>query len=108
LIPEAPVSHFARHVKRLRTDRGLSLELVAHALRTHKGYISGIENHRVNPPSIRLIRRYARLFRQDLKLLVRLAWIDKAPDLLRDEAEQFLEWSESRRRKSPRRSAYNM
>ncbi len=86
------MSHFGSFVKSLRKQRGLTLEEVAAKIRSHKGYISGIENGKVNPPSVKIILRYARLLGQNPNLLVRLAWVDKAPAIIRDDAESFLKW----------------
>jgi transcriptional regulator with XRE-family HTH domain len=88
------VSRFGDLVKASRLDRGLTLEAVAKAIGSHKGYISGIETGNVNPPSLKLIKKYALLFDHDLRTLVLLAWVDKAPVILREDAERFLEWSQ--------------
>lgn len=87
------MSHFGDLVRALRRQRGLTLEAVANAVGTHKGYISGIENGIVNPPSVKLIKKIAKLFDQDLRSLVLMAWVDKAPQMIRDDAERFLKWS---------------
>jgi transcriptional regulator with XRE-family HTH domain len=79
-------------VKRLRKDQGITLEAVAKKIGSHKGYVSGIENDKVNPPSIKIIKKFAKLFGQDARELARLAWVDKAPEILREDAEKFLEW----------------
>lgn len=92
------MSHFGSLVKHLRKESGLTLEAVAKQNGSHKGYVSGIENDKVNPPSVALIRKYARVFNQDAKHLVRLAWVDKAPEIIRDDAEKFLAWYETQRR----------
>jgi transcriptional regulator with XRE-family HTH domain len=65
---------------------------VANKIGSHKGYVSGIENDKVNPPSVKVIKKYAKLFGQDARTLARLAWVDKAPAILREDAEKFLEW----------------
>lgn len=93
---EGGLSHFGTLVKRLRQEKDLTLEAVAKKIGSHKGYVSGIENDKVNPPSVKIILRYAKLFGQDPKNLVRLAWVDKAPSIIRDDAEGFLKWFESR------------
>jgi transcriptional regulator with XRE-family HTH domain len=86
------VSHFGDLVKHLRKEKGLTLEVVAKRIGTHKGYVSGIERGKVNPPSVNLIRKYAKLLGQDARILARLAWVDKAPALLKKDAEEFLRW----------------
>jgi HTH-type transcriptional regulator, competence development regulator len=88
------VTMFGERMKELRRDRKLTLEAVALKVGTHKGYISGIENSKVSPPSVKLIRKLAKLYGQDEKALVRMAWVDKAPEMIRDEAREFLVWCE--------------
>ncbi|HLY74159.1 MAG TPA: helix-turn-helix transcriptional regulator [Planctomycetota bacterium] len=89
------MSHFGDLVKTLRNETGLTLEAVAKKIGSHKGYVSGIENNKVNPPSVKIIKRYAKLFEQDARTLARLAWVDKAPKILREDAERFLEWCQA-------------
>jgi transcriptional regulator with XRE-family HTH domain len=89
------VSHFGDLVHSLRKARGLTMEVLARKIGTQKGYISGIENAKVNPPSVKVIRKYAKVLGQDVKHLVRLAWVDKAPKIIREDAEQFLVWIQS-------------
>jgi transcriptional regulator with XRE-family HTH domain len=92
---EGDVSNFGDLVKRLRKEKGLTLEAVAKKIGSHKGYVSGIENAKVNPPSVKIIRKFARLFTQDERTLVRMAWADKAPPLIRDEARRLVALAES-------------
>ena len=73
----------------------MTLEAVAKKIGSHKGYISGIENGKVNPPSVKIIRRFCKLFGQDERTMVRIAWVDKAPPILKDEARQFLTLAET-------------
>jgi transcriptional regulator with XRE-family HTH domain len=94
------LSHFGDLVRKLRMEKGLTLEAVAKKIGSHKGYVSGIENDKVNPPSVAIIKKYAKLFRQDARTLARLAWVDKAPEILREDAEKFLEWCQ-RAERSP-------
>lgn len=89
------MSHFGKLVRTLRKERKLTLEEVARKIGTHKGYISGIENDKVNPPSVKIIKKYAKALGQDPKHLVRLAWVDKAPELIREDAERFLDWCQA-------------
>lgn len=91
---EGRLSHFGALVKKLRKENNLTLEAVAKRIGSHKGYVSGIENDKVNPPSVKVIVKYAKLFGQDPKTLVRLAWVDKAPAIIREDAESFLQWSQ--------------
>lgn len=89
------MSHFGTLVKRLRQEKNLTLEAVAKKIGSHKGYVSGIENDKVSPPSVKIILKYAKLFGQDHKALVRMAWVDKAPAIIRDDAESFLKWCQT-------------
>ena len=76
----------------LRLQSGLTVTAVAKRIETQKGYISQIENHQVNPPSMKIVLRFAKLFHEDARCLARLAWVDKAPAELHEDAERFLEW----------------
>jgi transcriptional regulator with XRE-family HTH domain len=89
---EALVSRFGDLVKKLRKDKGLTLEDVAKRIGSQKGYVSGIENGKVNPPSVKIIQKYAKVLCQDAREFVRLAWVDKAPSIIKEDAEKFLEW----------------
>lgn len=89
------MSRFGELVRSLRLERDLTMEVLAGKLGTHKGYISGIESGKVNPPSVKVIQRYAKVLGQDVKRLVRMAWVDKAPALIRGDAERFLAWCEA-------------
>ena len=89
------MSNFGDLVKRLRKERGMTLEQVARKIGSHKGYVSGIENDKVNPPSVKIIRKFAKLFSQDEKNLVRIAWADKAPAIIRDDARRVMMLAES-------------
>ena len=84
------MSNFGDLVKRLRKERGLTLEAVAKKIGSHKGYVSGIENDKVNPPSVKIIKKFAKLFTQDERTLVRIAWADKAPALIREDAQRVM------------------
>jgi transcriptional regulator with XRE-family HTH domain len=88
------VSNFGDLVKRLRKEKSLTLEAVAKKIGSHKGYVSGIENDKVNPPSVKIIRKFAKLFAQDEKTLVRIAWADKAPQIIREDAQRILSLAE--------------
>ena len=78
---------FAVWLKKNRKAKGLTLETLARAAGTHKGYISGIENSKVAPPSAGVTRKICRAFGlgEDavLNALLR-GWIDKSPDAIRD------------------------
>jgi transcriptional regulator with XRE-family HTH domain len=84
------MSAFGTLLRQLRKEQGWSLNVLAEKAGTQKGYLSGIENGKVNPPSPKLLKRFARLFDRDEKALLRLAWADKAPQMIRDEALQMM------------------
>ena len=90
------MSHFGDLVRQLRKEKNLTLEAVARKVGTNKGYVSGIENGKVNPPSVKMIQKFAKLFGQNVRILVRLAWVDKAPEIIKEDAEAFLEWCTKR------------
>ena len=98
------MSHFGDLVRKLRKEKGLTLEAVAKSIGSQKGYVSGIENGKVNPPSIKIIKKIAKVFGQDARALARLAWVDKAPAILREDAENFLEWCQ-RKQPAPKMNA---
>jgi transcriptional regulator with XRE-family HTH domain len=84
------MSNFGELMRRLRRERGFSLKTVARKLFTQKGYLSGIENGKVNPPSAKLVKRISQLYAQDERMLLRLAWADKAPTLIREDAVRMV------------------
>src|SRR5258706_5468641 len=84
------MSNFGELLRRLRRERGYSLKIVARKLNTQKGYLSGIENGKVNPPSAKLVKRISQLYDQDERMLLRLAWADKAPTLIREDAVRLV------------------
>ena len=94
------MSRFGDRVRKLRKEKALTLEMVAKKIGSHKGYVSGIENGKVNPPSVKIIKKYGKLFGQDVRMLVRLAWVDKAPEIIKNDAENFLEWCQREERPS--------
>jgi transcriptional regulator with XRE-family HTH domain len=69
----------------LRGASGLTLDQVARAVGSRKGYVSSIETGQMRPPSSKFISRFARLYSVDEKELLRLAYAEKAPELIRDE-----------------------
>lgn len=80
---------FSDTVKMLRQERGLTLEAVAEKLGSHKGYVSGIENKKVNPPSAKIVVKYAKLFHKSEAELLFKAWEEKAPKVVQDRYELF-------------------
>ena len=90
------MSHFGDVVRILRRGQHLTMETLSRKIGLGKGYISSIESGKVNPPSVKVIQRYAKALGQDFRRLVRLAWVDKAPQVIRDDAELFLRWVEEK------------
>ena len=84
------MSQFGDLVRKLRKERQLTLEDVARKIGSHKGYVSGIENGKVNPPSVKFIRKFSRLFKHDEKEMVRIAYVDKAPKMIREEIRSIV------------------
>jgi transcriptional regulator with XRE-family HTH domain len=95
------MSTFGELLRRLRREQAYSLRTVAKKLGTQKGYLSGIENGKVNPPSAKLVKRIAQLYRQDERTLLRLAWADKAPSLIREDAVRMVSHAELEEDVSP-------
>lgn len=75
---------FASVVKQARRAHLMSLKDVASKVGTHKGYISGIENRKVNPPSKKIVRKLAKLFGLDVLELLILGAVEKAPEEVRE------------------------
>jgi transcriptional regulator with XRE-family HTH domain len=74
---------FGDRLREIRVKNNLTVDVMARSVGTHKGYISGIENGQVNAPSAKMIRKVARKYKEDLKELLILAWLDKAPQEIR-------------------------
>lgn len=62
-----------------RIELGFTLETVAKAAGTHKGYISGIEHGKVNPPSAKSIGLLCEVLSLNKKVMVTKGWVEKAP-----------------------------
>ncbi len=86
---------FGPLIKALRKSAGFTLEHVAQRIGSHKGYVSGMENEKVNPPSVGVVRKLFKLYAPELAKagiqadeqdLVELAWVSKAPALIRKRA----------------------
>lgn len=84
------MSRFGTLIRKLRKERGLTLDHVAKKIGSHKGYVSGIENGKVNPPSVKFLRKFAKIFRYDEREMVRMAYVDKAPRLIREEIQALV------------------
>lgn len=78
------MNHFGTLILALRKSRGLTLEAASKRTGTNKGYTSGIESGRVNPPSPKYIQRLAKLYGVDYLDLQELAFVSKAPKAIRE------------------------
>src|SRR3972149_7365961 len=85
------MKRFGEYLKELRKSRKMVLEDVARYCKTHKGYISGIENGKLRPPSHKFLSKFAKLFRVSEKELTRLAFVEKVPPIIRKEVKQMME-----------------
>lgn len=70
---------FGERLHEARKNAGLTLEEVAKRIHSHKGYISGIENSKVNAPSPKAIKRLCQLFGWQPEEMLVVAWAEKAP-----------------------------
>lgn len=74
---------FGRELKELRLFRNMSQEALGRKAGTQKGYICGIERGTVNPPSTKIILKISKALEADPKRMLKLAWVDKTPELIR-------------------------
>lgn len=77
------MTEFGDLVKSLRKGKGLTLQEVADRVGTEKGYISGIEHSKVNPPAPDKVRKLAKVLDFDRTELLLMAYIQKAPAEIR-------------------------
>lgn len=68
---------YSQEVKSGIRQKGLTLEAVAKKCRSHKGYISGIVNRKVNPPAEDMTRRLAKVLDLNVDRMLALAVIEK-------------------------------
>ncbi len=89
---DVPAGGFGRFIKTLRRAKGLSMQAFARQIGAAKGYISGIESGKTNPPSAKLVRKIATAFGQDPKTLMMLGFLEEVEGQLRagvEKAEVF-------------------
>lgn len=67
---------FCDVLKARRKEKGLTLEKVAKAVGTHKGYISGIENDQVGPPRPTMVGKLAKVLELDVDELLVLRLLE--------------------------------
>jgi transcriptional regulator with XRE-family HTH domain len=77
-------------IHQARKAKGLTLDQLASKIGSHKGYISGIENRKVNPPASKVTVKLAKVLGLDPKDLLRRSWVEKAPELIRGEIASLL------------------
>jgi transcriptional regulator with XRE-family HTH domain len=70
---------FGEFVRSMRKAKGFTLEKLADQVGTEKGYISSIENGKVNPPSAEVVRDMASALGVPREELLLLAYVQKAP-----------------------------
>jgi len=80
-----PMLSYGHRILNARISKNLTLETLAKKVGTHKGYISGIEHRKVAAPSPDLTRRFCAVLGLDVKEMTTLAWVEKAPALIRDD-----------------------
>ena len=90
------MQRFGTILRRARLARGWTLDDVARRVRSHKGYISGMENRNVNPPSAALVLKLAQLYELDGTELLLHAIAEKAPTQVRAELNRRVFGSNSR------------
>lgn len=81
---------FASTIRAARQEQHLTLQQMATKIGTSKGYCSGIEQKKVNPPAPRLTKKLAKLFGLDETRLLVLAFIEKAPKQIRELVREAL------------------
>jgi transcriptional regulator with XRE-family HTH domain len=81
---------FGKRLRNLRKQKGLTLENLAAKIGSSKGYLSGIENEKVNPPTEKFVRKLARIFGQDELDFLKTAYLDKIPRSLQPEFNRMM------------------
>jgi transcriptional regulator with XRE-family HTH domain len=81
---------FGKRLRDLRKQKGMTLETLAAKIGSSKGYLSGIENEKVNPPTEKFVRKLARIFGQDEVDFLKMAYLDKVPRSLQPEFNRML------------------
>lgn len=75
---------FGDAVHKARKDRSMTLDVLSRKSGISKGYLSGIENGKVNPPLPSLVGRLAKHLGLPEKELHLLAFVAKAPKTVRE------------------------
>ena len=72
---------YGRVLHDARKKRGLTLDQLARKAGTKKGYVSGIERGKVNPPSARHTKKFCKALGLPLDLMFLLAAVEKIKPL---------------------------
>jgi transcriptional regulator with XRE-family HTH domain len=75
---------FGDAIHRARKARGMTLDVLSRKSGISKGYLSGIENGKVNPPLPSFVTRLAKQLALPEKELHLLSFVAKAPKTVRD------------------------
>jgi len=73
------IMRYGEVVHRARKVLRLTLDGVGRRIKSQKGYISGIENGTVNPPSLKVTKRLAKALKLNVDSMLFHAVIEKAP-----------------------------
>lgn len=71
---------FGEYIREARKKKGWTLARLAWEIRSHKGYASGIENDKVNPPSAKVIEKLCRKLGLPVDTMQAVAFLEKKPD----------------------------
>jgi transcriptional regulator with XRE-family HTH domain len=82
------MERFGQWLHRVRRAQDMTLEGLAKKTKSRKGYYSGIETGKLPPPSAKMIRKVAEVFKEDVKTLLLMSWVEKAPKELKPCMEQ--------------------
>jgi len=75
---------FGKRLRELRKKAGMTLDVLSVKAKMSKGYLSGIENEKSNPPVDRYIRKLARILEHDEIEFLKIAYYDKLPAEIRE------------------------
>lgn len=78
------VEGFAEILRRARQAMGFSLQKLADKVGTRKGYISALENRKVNPSSPKITKKLAKALHLDPDELLVHSFVEKAPKEILD------------------------
>ncbi len=73
---------FGQRVQDARKAKGLTLEQLGKVIRSHKGYISGIENGKVRPPSPKMLPVLCKKLGLPVESMAALAYWEKRDKLV--------------------------